>query len=134
MSTYSKLYWLTRLDNLDGLLIALIVVSAISILVIALFRFMTADFDEFYDEEVVKERKELRSKFTSKIKYIVAVLVVSVLLKVFLPTKNEVIFIVAGGKTLDYIKSDTSLSKIPYQATKYVSDYLDKKITEIQKH
>jgi hypothetical protein len=49
------------------------------------------------------------------------------------PTRNEAILIMAGGKTLDFAQSDTSLSKIPYEATEIISGYLEKSIKELKK-
>ena len=48
----------------------------------------------------------------------------------FIPSKNDVIFIIAGGKTIDFIKSDTSINKIPAQTTKLITDYLQEQINK----
>jgi len=50
-----------------------------------------------------------------------------------MPSKNDMILIYAGGKTMDYVQKDTSLQKIPYQTTAIISDYLDKTIKEMKK-
>jgi hypothetical protein len=42
------------------------------------------------------------------------------------------IFIIAGGKTLDYVSKDKSLRKIPGQVTEITTEWLDKKLKEIQ--
>lgn len=52
------------------------------------------------------------------------------LVLIFLPTRNEVIAIYAGGKTLDFAQQDSSLAKIPAQTTEVISNYLDKMIKE----
>ena len=38
--------------------------------------------------------------------------------------------IIAGGKTLDYVQSDTSLQKIPYKATEIILKKMDEYVDE----
>ena len=39
----------------------------------------------------------------------------------------------AGGKTMDFIESDTSINKIPAQTTKLITNYLEQQIKEVKK-
>lgn len=128
MSNYSKLYWLTRLDGINGFFIALDIISGVLILAIIIGCFISSDFDEYKKESEIKIRKELRQKIRKKIPLLSVLLSLGIIISIFTPTKNEAIFIMAGGKTMDYVQSDTSLSKMPYQATKIISDYLQKQI------
>jgi hypothetical protein len=50
----------------------------------------------------------------------------------FIPTTKQMIFIIAGGKTLDYVSKDQSLRKIPGQVTEITTEWLDNKLKEIQ--
>lgn len=54
------------------------------------------------------------------------------MLEVFVPTKNEAIVIIAGGKTLDFIKQDSSLNKIPSQTTAIISQFLQNEIDTLK--
>lgn len=117
MSNYAKIYWLTRLDNIEMLLIILLSISVVGII----FSYMLLiDYDE--DNLVIRNR----SKFIFSA-------IFSAIILTFLPNKKDMIMIYAGGKTMDYIQQDTSLNKIPYQTTKIISDYLDSAIKEVKK-
>lgn len=61
--------------------------------------------------------------FNKIICYFVFVMCVGV--EIFLPTRNEALLIIAGGKTIEFIKKDTSTQKVPGQVTKLVSDALN---------
>jgi hypothetical protein len=132
MNNYSKMYWLTRLDELQGLLIFLMVTCFILCLVILIGSLISSDFDEFKSNEEIEVRKGVRQKLRGKVKWIFPLGILFLILKIFIPNKTEAIIIVAGGKTLDYVQKDTSLSKIPYQTTAIISDYLDKTIKELK--
>lgn len=56
---------------------------------------------------------------------------ISLIGAIFIPSKDEVVFIVAGGKTIDFIKNDSSINKIPSQTTKYISEILQKEINKL---
>lgn len=124
MNNYSKIYWLTRLDYINSLFIILLISS-----ILALFVYYLVKVMDCLDE---KDRQEYKANY-GKIKtgafytYIISILIV-----VFIPTKNDMIMIYAGGKTMNYVQSDTSLKKIPYQTTQIISEYLDKSIKEIK--
>lgn len=49
-----------------------------------------------------------------------------------IPTKGEIIFISAGGKTIDFIKSDSSINKIPSQSTKLITDFMQDQIEKMK--
>jgi hypothetical protein len=131
MTNYSKLYWLTRLDYFTTYFqvaaFLLIAISAIMLLV----AFVIRD-KEFCNEKECLEIDTFRKKTKGSVRWLVAIGVVLITIRVFIPSRNEIIFIMAGGKTMDYIQSDSSLQKIPYQATKLVSDYMEKSINEIK--
>lgn len=134
MNNYSKIYWLTRLDNFHVLLMTIIAISLFVIAAIALESIIESDFDNCYEYDEQKERKERRKKYLKQLRWIVPLCIISVMFKVFLPTQKEAIIIIAGGKTIDYVQSDTSLQKIPQQTTKIISEYLDKTLNEIKEN
>jgi hypothetical protein len=127
MSNYSKLYWLTRLDNLQSLLVTVLIISIVAIVVYAIIYLINSEWWD--DEEQVSYTKKYGKYKTLSL----WIAIVTGVLLTFTPTKNELIFIYAGGKTMDFAASDSSLSKIPYQTTKIVSDYLQKQIDETSK-
>ncbi len=124
MNNYSKIYWLTRLDYINSLFIILLISS-----ILALFVYYLVKVMDCLDE---KDRQEYKANY-GKIKTgAFYTCIISILIVVFIPTKNDMIMIYAGGKTMNYVQSDTSLKKIPYQTTQIISEYLDKSIKEIK--
>ena len=130
MSNYSKIYWLTRLDNIQVLFFVLIVISAIAVIA------YLVSYSAIY-EYGKGETEAAQSRFSKKnkwiVKYSLISFILSFLIVTFLPSKNDMIVIYAGGKTMNYIQSDTSLAKIPYQTTTIISNYLDKQINVLKK-
>ena len=51
-----------------------------------------------------------------------------VLISVLTPTKEEAVFIVAGGKVIDFVQKDSSINKIPGQTTSILSTWLDEQL------
>lgn len=124
MSNYTTIYWLTRLDHIQELLITLLMLSIFAVA----FYFMAMMFT-CYDQEAFNEYSKRFKKYRNAS---FLCIVISSLLLVFMPNKNDMILIYAGGKTMDYIQTDTSLTKIPYQTTSIISGYLDQKINELK--
>lgn len=125
MSNYAKLYWLTRLDSIQGLCFFLLIITPIILIGYHTFR-----YDCCYDED---DELKFGKKF-GRIKNIAWALFFSAsLVMTFIPSKNEAILIMAGGKTMDFVQQDTSISKIPSQTTLIISQYLDKTIEDLNK-
>lgn len=129
MSNYAKLYWLTRLDSISiffGFLIAFAIISAI------VFLIMHSDSPLSFETDKLKVWPAKQKNYVNWIKKCLFAAVFFLLIEVFLPSKRDVILIVAGGKTIDFIQSDTSINKIPAQTTAIISDFLNKKIKELK--
>lgn len=122
MNNYTKLYWLTRLDSIQDLCLVIGVLSVISMLIY----YISIGMDCFDKED----RDDHYKSFGKILKIGYPLLIISALICTFLPNKNEAILIIAGGKTMDFVQQDSSLSKIPAQTTQIISDYLDKQIKE----
>lgn len=122
MDNYSKIYWLTRLDYLQGIFIACAIV--LGLLIVA--HLVNHLIKIVEDAEIVILNSVFKRTIT------ISFFCLSVIAACLTPTKNEMILIYAGGKTMNYVQSDTSLSKIPYQTTSIISEYLDKSIKELK--
>jgi len=120
---YSKqIYWLTRLDGIHRLFDTIMILSIVGLgvyMVIKLILFIE-DMDEKFRRPWL---------FATLIFF----LSISTLGRTFLPTTKEAIFIVAGGKTLDYITTDTSVNKIPDKLANITTTWLDQKLDELKK-
>lgn len=121
METTTQLYWITRLDGLNFIFIIFAIISVIVTAFSSIINFV--EIGNGGDEEIINKTKKL-----SKNSFIISLIFIS--FSIFIPSKDEVIFIVAGGKTIDFIKNDTSINKIPAQTTKLITDYLDKQLKE----
>jgi hypothetical protein len=131
MSNMALIYWLTRLSSISDLFFGLGMLSSIFIFVgLLAYTFMIMDFPS--DEDEI-EYKQKRKKFFNKI----WVPILFFVLNILTPNTKEAMLIIAGGKTLDYVQSDTALQKIPYKATelilKKMEDYIDETTSDSTK-
>lgn len=117
-----NLYWLTRLDTFKGIGIALMIIGLVATFIL----FISIQI-EGYDKE---GRQEMRQEYSWVRKITIPFIIFGGLTTLFLPSRNEVIFIIAGGKAMDFVESDSSLNKIPAQSTKLITDYLENQIKD----
>ena len=129
MDYYFKLYWLTRLDMLCALFVLITFLSLCGFAIYNIFKYVRAS-DNDWDKDEIKEFKT-RHGWIAKVS--LPLLIIGSIGTVFIPTKDEAIFIIASGKTLDFVQKDTSVSKLPGQTTAYISKYLDEKLKELDK-
>ena len=120
MNWTTSIYWLTRLDNINSLFGWMIGVSIVCIVAMLTFRGIS-----YLEDHKYKKKPWLFGMF-------IFLLFLGALGRTFTPTTKEAVFIVAGGKTLDYMAKDTSLNKIPGQVTSITSTWLEKKLNELE--
>jgi len=125
MNIYWKLYWLTRLDSLNGMFNAILTIGIAMMVLFYFIKFINhieGDDNEIYTR---KNRWKIIWAFI-----LIGIAIIGITLT---PSKNEAILIIAGGKTIDWISKDTSICKIPSQTSELVSSFLDKQIKELSK-
>lgn len=128
MNNYEKIYWLTRMDSIHDLLQGATTICIVGVILSLIFYpIISMAAEDFSDEPEKLKRSVSRARIV-----MIVVGIISAIALTLAPTKNEMIVIYAGGKTLDYVQADTSLQKIPFQATKYISDYLEKSLKEMK--
>jgi uncharacterized membrane protein YesL len=121
-----KMYWLTRLDTIQNLFLAILIIGII------LLVFYYIQMISLYDCSDEKEYTDfIRKSRVSKISMFITILI-SVSVLTFLPSKDDMIYIFVGGKTINFVQSDTSINKLPAQTTKMISNYLDRKIKDLK--
>ena len=118
MSNYQVIYWLTRLQYIQGFFIGVAVTCAA--LFVLHFIIYAMSIDGY----------KLLKPWQRSTLLICATLFT--LLACLTPTRNEAILIAAGGKAMNYVQADTSLQKIPYQTTTIISQFLEKQIKELK--
>lgn len=111
-----QIYLLTRLDYVQNFLLA---ISIIILAAVAAWWFYYG-MEHEWDDEIKQPPK----------KYVI--IAITLMFTSFLiPTKSEMIVILAGAKAFKYIEQDKNLQKIPGQAAEIFSKYLDSKINEL---
>lgn len=122
METTTQLYWLTRLDGLSTLFSVLAILSVLVTAFSSIIN-LCESTGRYQDEDIVNKTRKI-----SRTSLVITLILVPI--AILIPSKDDVIFIVAGSKTIDFIKNDTSINKIPAQTTKLITDYLDKQLEE----
>ena len=130
MSNYEKLYWLTRIDSINYLFLAVAWVASSICIIIAFINIISMIDEDFCDDALKSQAaRKLRS---SKIRWLAPIAFIFFTLSALTPTRNEAVFIAAGGKAIDWAQSDTSISKIPSQTTAIISAFMENEIKKIK--
>ena len=125
MSNYAKLYWLTRLDYLQGIFLALAVIFGLVLIIyLVAYAFILAEYEG--------DAAALAKKWKWARNLGIIFLCIGTVFASLIPTRSELVFIIAGGKTIDFVQKDSSINKIPNQATKIVSDMLENEIKKLK--
>lgn len=97
----SELYWLTRLEGIEVLLVLGIVFGSILFLAGGIGSLVWAD-----DEDMTR-------RFIKVFKAGLITLVISVILKIFIPTEKDAFLILGLGGTLDYLQNSEVAKELP---------------------
>lgn len=125
MSYTIGLYFLNRLDTFRTILTLMIIIGLGGLILYYLFKVLSTDFIKTKMEEYSNKNRWTR-------RTLMTLTIVGAAGLTFIPTTKQMIFIIAGGKTLDYVSKDQSLRKIPGQVTEITTEWLDNKLKEIQ--
>ena len=97
----SELYWLTRLDGIEVLLVLGIVFGCVLFLAGGIGSLVWAD-----DEDITK-------RFIKVFKAGLITLVISVILKIFIPNEKDAFLILGIGGTVDYLQNSEVAKGLP---------------------
>ena len=97
----SELYWLTRLESIEVLLVLGIVFGITLLVVGGMGSLIWAD-----DEDVTR-------RFIKLFKAGLITLVISVILKIFIPTEKDAFLILGLGGTVDYLQNSEVAKELP---------------------
>lgn len=116
----SEIYWISRLDYINSLFIALSVIFG-SITVVGFFtHLMCEDGDKGTDKLVLKRFYQRALLF----------FIPSILTVVFIPTSKEAYMIWGVGGTIDYIKSNETIQKLPDKTVQCLDKFIDEYLQE----
>ena len=98
----SEIYWITRLDGLNGLLGGIITISAISLVLFMIFYLVGK-------EEGLENTQTYKKGFKCSL----PIFITSSILCAFTPSKEDMFLIYGVGGTIDYIKQNDKAKQLP---------------------
>lgn len=110
----SEIYWITRLDAANGLLVAFIAISAAVSVVFTILYFGGRE-----------EGWEIVPIIKRVIKTSIPTFIISILLYVFTPTKEDMFLIYGVGGTVDYIKQNDKAKQLPDKCINALDAWVD---------
>ena len=116
----NEIYWITRLDAISDFLTIIAIVSFLISVVMAAF----AMYNRFEADDYAEGGKYYNcymQRFKIFLKYFkrsILVIIVSCVINVFIPTKNDALLIYGVGGTIDYIKSNDTAKQLPDKCIK----------------
>lgn len=123
MNNYEKIYWLTRLDGIENFSIAMIVIGSSFILIRLVYIAI--------EYSMIGEPAPSLKWYNHLLFW--TIYVTSIASLIFIPTQKEAILIFAGGKTINFIEQDSSITKIPSQTTSIISMFMENEIQSLKK-
>ena len=108
----SELYWLTRLEYIQNFLVIVMSISGI-VLFISFMIWLLANCED----EIRKSLLWLRCTF--------AILVISSLIFVFVPSTKEALLIWGVGSTIDYIQENETAKQLPDKCINALNDWVE---------
>lgn len=115
----TELYWITRLDAINGFIIALIVISILLIVTGIVGWIVYHDNDELISS---------RWKRTAIICFIICMFFA--ILKVLVPTTKEALIIYGAGGVIEYVQSNETVKELPDKTVQCLDKLLDEYVTE----
>lgn len=114
----SEIYWISRLDYICNLFIVLSIIFG-TIVVVGGFTLIVADKSDNDYPVILKTVKKSLLMFSC-----------SILVVIFLPNTKQAYMIWGLGGTIDYIKSNETVQKLPDKTIQCLDKFLDKYLNE----
>lgn len=115
----SEIYWISRLDYICNLFIALSIIFGTIVVVGGLTLVVSDRSDNDYPTTILKI-----------VKRSILILGFSLLGVIFLPNTKQAYMIWGLGGTIDYIKSNETVQKLPDKTIQCLDKFLDKYLNE----
>ena len=120
MNWTETIYWLTRLDGISKFFTLLAFIFGVILGTMLIYRgIMMIDDDEYKKKPFLFGLSIFMTIFFG-------------ILSILIPTTKEAIFIFSAGKTLNYVTTDSSLTKIPNKVSEITVNWLDAKLKELK--
>lgn len=111
----NEIYWITRLDVINGLGCIFVTLGIICSLALSILHLLASN-DK--DTSLVKTIKPYKY-------YSYVILTIGSMVGIFLPTTKEAVMIWGVGGTIDYIKSNDAAKQLPDKCIKALDKFVD---------
>ena len=115
----NEMYWITRLDYINGLAIGILVLSGILLIVYMI------DHAARSENTISNKPMPVKWLYTAIISIVISTSTI-----VFLPSTKDALMIYGVGGTIDYIQQNKTAQGIPDKFFKAVDKYLDTTLQE----
>ena len=115
----NEMYWITRLDYINGLAIGILVLSGILLIVYMI------DHAGRSENTISNKPMSVKWLYTAIISIVISTSTI-----VFLPSTKDALMIYGVGGTIDYIQQNKTAQGIPDKFFKAVDKYLDTTLQE----
>lgn len=116
----NEIYWISRLDYINSLFIALSIIFGTITIVGAFAYFICDDGDQGPDKAILKRSYQRALLF----------FLPSILTVIFLPTSKEAYMIWGIGGTIDYIRTNEVIQKLPDKTVQCLDKFIDEYLEE----
>ena len=120
----SEIYWITRLDAANGAMWAIMMLSLLTVMTMAIIYAATDECDK--DDFVLR--------YGRKVKCCAAVCLISLLGVVFTPTSKDMLLMYGIGGTIDYVNGNDTAEQLPDRAIQALDKLLEEYIEEDSKN
>lgn len=114
----NELYWITRLDGINVLIVTIIFISVLASIVF----FVGYAINGFIIDDAYTK------KHLNKLKMFTLIFILTSVLNIFIPSTRDMLMIYGVGGTIDYIKSNEKAKQLPDKCInaldKFVEEYM----------
>ena len=119
----NEMYWLTRLDQINGLFLFLAIFATISAISSTVVFFIKK---QDWEDDAYESDKRWMDFWSGILKKSVIVCIIAFSGLIFVPTTKEALMIYGIGGTIDYLKTDTDLAtQIPHKAIEALDAWVE---------
>lgn len=123
------IYWITRLDTINTILIITFIISLVGLLV-SLIVYYCANGQSIHDkhhgyDRDSEENREYANTAMKSIRYFIPIFSIITVLLVLVPTTKQALLIYGVGGTIDYLKQNPTAKQIPDKCINALDKWVD---------
>lgn len=116
----SEFYWITRVGTLATFL-EIFICICIFLGIFAILAYCISRSNCYNENDL----KDLNNFYIKGIKIYIPAITIAIILKIFIPTTNEMLIIYGIGGTIDYIQNNDKAKELPDKVINALDIYLD---------